>query len=100
MAGFLPFSLLKSPRLQLGTVTLDPAPDCRVVRLETALAEQFFDITERERVPQVPAHGAQNQLGLDLSPLEDRRSDCLLHDLFSLPAAIGHSCTTTAYFLL
>ena len=66
-----------------------------MVRLQAALAEQFFDITERERVPQVPAHGAQNQLGLDLSPLEDRWSDCLLHDLFSLPAAVGQSCKTT-----
>ena len=51
--------------------------------------------TLRERVPKVPAHGAHNQLGLGLSPLEDRRSDCLLHDLFRLPAAVGHSCNTT-----
>ena len=36
-----------------------------------------------------------NQLGLGLSPLEDRRSDCLLHDLFRLPAAVGQSCNTT-----
>ena len=49
-----------------------------------------------ERVSQVPAHGGQNQLGLGLSPLEDRRSDCLLHDLFRLPAAVGQSCNTTA----
>ena len=44
------------PRLQFGTVALDPAPDCRVVRFQPALAEQFFDIAERERVPQIPAH--------------------------------------------
>ena len=42
---------------------MDPASDGRMVRLQTAFAEQFFDITERERVPQVPAHGAKNQLG-------------------------------------
>ena len=35
----------------------------------------------------VPAHGAKNQLGFRLSPLEDRRADCLFHDLFRLPAA-------------
>ena len=50
------------------------------------LAEQLFDIAQRERVPKVPAHGAKNQLGLRLLPLEDLRSDCLLHDLFRLPA--------------
>ena len=60
-----------------------------------ALAEQRFDIAERERGPQIPAYGAQNQPGLRLSPLENRRSDCLLHDLFRFPAVVGHSCNTT-----
>ena len=60
-----------------------------------ALAEQLFDIAQRERVPKVPAHGAKNQLRLRLSPLGDRRSDCLLHDLFRLPATVGQSCNTT-----
>ena len=83
------------PRLQFGTVALDPAPDCRVVRLQSALADQFFDIAERERVPQLPAHGAKNQLGFGLSPLENRRSDCLFHDLIRLPATVGQSCNTT-----
>ncbi len=36
------------------------------------------------------------QLGLGLSPLENRRSDCLFHDLFRLPAAVRQSCNTTA----
>ena len=65
------------PLLQFRTVALDPALDCRAVGLQTAFAAQLFDIAERDRVPQVPAHGAKNQLGLGLSPLEDRRSDCL-----------------------
>ena len=43
------------PFLQFGTVALDPVPNCRVVHFQAALAEQLFDITERERVPQVPA---------------------------------------------
>ena len=76
------------PLLQFRTVALDPAPDCRVVCLQAALAEQLFDIAERERVPQVPAHGAKNQLGLGLSPLEDRRSDCLFHDLFRFASSL------------
>ena len=62
------------PLLQFRTVVLDPSPDCRGVCLQVALAEQFFDIAERERVPPLPAHGAKNQLGLGLSPLEDHRS--------------------------
>ena len=86
------------PRLQFGTVALDPAPDCRVIRLQAALTEQLFDIAERERVPQVPAHGTKNQLGLGLSPLENRRSDCLFHDLFRLPGAVGQSFNTTGPF--
>ena len=83
------------PLLEFGTVALDTAPDRRGVRFQAALAEQFFDIAERERVPKVRAHGVKNQLGLGLSSLEDRRSDCLLDDLFSLPAAAGQSCNTT-----
>ena len=62
------FEMTAQPLLQFGTVALDPAPDCRVVRFQAALAEQLFDIAERERIPKVPAHGAQNQLGLGLSP--------------------------------
>ena len=81
--------------LVCGPVVALPAPDCRVIRFQAAFAEQLFDIAEGERVPKVPAHRAQNQRGLRLSPLEDRRSDCLLHHLFRLPAATGHSCNTT-----
>ena len=88
------------PLLQLGTGVLDPAPDGRGVRFQTALAEPLFAIAERERVPQVPAHSAQNQLGLGLSPREDRRSNGLLHHLFRLPAAAGRSCHTTDHRLM
>ena len=83
------------PLLQLGTVVLDPAPDGRGVRFQAALAEPLFAIAERERVPQGPAHSAQNQLGLGLSPRDDRRSNGLLHHLFRLPVAAGRSCNTT-----
>ena len=82
------------PRLQFGTVALDPAPDCHVVRFQAAVAEQFFDIAERERAPQLPTHGAKNQFGLGLAPLEHRRAHRLFHDLFRLPAAVGQSGNT------
>src|ERR1700675_3500753 len=71
---------------QFGTVTLHPTPDRRVIRLQTALGEQLFDVAERQRVAKIPAHGAHNQLRRRLPPLEDSRSACVLHDLFSLPA--------------
>src|SRR6202140_5445781 len=74
------------PLLQFGTVTLNPTPDRRVIRFQTALGEQFFDIAERERVAKIPAHGTKNQLRRRLPPLEDCRSGCVLHDRFSLPA--------------
>src|SRR5215831_13826520 len=73
------------PLFQFGTVTLHPTPDRRVIRLQPALGEQLLDVAERERVPEIPAHGAQNQLRRRLPPLEDCRSGCVLHGLFRLP---------------
>ena len=32
------------PLLQFRTIALDPAPDCRVIRLQAAFAEQFYDM--------------------------------------------------------
>jgi hypothetical protein len=63
---------------QFGTVSLHPTPDRRVIRLQTALGEQFFDIAQRERVAKIPAHGTQNQLRRRLPPLENCRSGCVL----------------------
>src|ERR1035437_2991053 len=74
------------PLLPFGTVTLNPTPDRRVIRLQTALGEQLFDIAERQRVPKIPAHGTKNQFRRRLPPLEDCRSGCVLHGLFRLPA--------------
>src|ERR1035441_9270062 len=74
------------PLLQVGAVTLNPAPDGGVIRLQTALGEQFFDIAQRERVAKIPAYGAQNQLRLRLPPLEDCRSGCVVHGLCRLTA--------------
>src|ERR1019366_5935327 len=75
------------PLFQLGTVTLNPAPDRRVIGLQTAFGEQLFDVAERERVAKIPAHGTQNQLRCRLPPLEDCRSGYVLHGLFRLPAS-------------
>ena len=66
---------------QFGTVSLHPTPDRRVIRLKTALGEQFFDIAERERVAKIPAHRTKNQLRRRLPPLEDCRSGYVIHGL-------------------
>ena len=58
---------------QFGTVSLHPMPDRRVVRLQVALGEQLFDIAQRQRVSEIPAHGTKNQLRRRLPPLEDCR---------------------------
>jgi hypothetical protein len=48
------------PLLEFRPVALNPSPDRSVVGLQAALGEQFFDIAEGERVPKIPAHGANN----------------------------------------
>src|SRR6266446_4584293 len=69
------------PLFQFGTVTLHPTPDRRVIRLQTALGEQLFDIAQRERVAKIPAHRTKNQLRRRLPPLEDCRSGYVIHGL-------------------
>jgi hypothetical protein len=81
--------------LQLGTLALNPAPDCRMVYRQTPFGEQLFDIAERERVPQIPADCAENEFGRRLAPLEDRRSRYVLRVLFSLPATARQTCNTS-----
>ena len=84
------------PLLHLGTVALNPAsarlscgpPPGRVRRAV---------LRHRGTKASTEGTSAQNQLGLGLSPLEDRRSDCLFHDRFRLPAAVGQRCNTTKW---
>ncbi len=81
------------PLFQFGAVTSHPTLDRRVIRLQAALGEQFFDIAQRQQVAKIPAHGAKNQLRRRLPPLEDCRSGCVLHVLFSLPAILAKLAT-------
>jgi len=76
-----------------GTVMLHPTLACRVIRLQGALGEQLFDIAQRERISEIPAHGTQNQLWCRLPPLEDCRSGCMLHDLVRLPTTSAKVAT-------
>src|ERR1700680_3583291 len=80
---------------QFGTVSLHPTSDRRVIRLQTALGEQFFDIAQRERVAEIPAHRIKNQLRRRLPPLEDCRSGCVASRSFQ-PTSLPHqSCNTS-----
>src|SRR5580700_12134393 len=72
--------LTAQPLFQFGAVTLNPTLDRRVIRRQTALGEQLFDIAQRARVAKIPTHGTQNQLWRRLPPLEDCRSGCVRHD--------------------
>jgi hypothetical protein len=52
--------LRTQPLFQFGTVTLNPTPDRRVIRFQTALGEQPFDIAQRERVPKTSARHTES----------------------------------------
>ncbi len=45
------------PLFQFGTVTLNPTPNRRVIRRQTALLQQLFDIEERQRVAKILVNG-------------------------------------------
>jgi hypothetical protein len=66
--------LTAQPLFQFGAVTLNPTPDRRVIRRQTALGEQLFDIAQRQRVAKIPTHGTRNQLWRRLPPREDCQS--------------------------
>ena len=84
--GFVGRPELPTPPLfQPGTVRLHPPPDLCVIGLQAAFGEQLFNIAERQRITQIPAHHR-------LPPLEDYRSGCLLHGFFRLPATAAKSC--------
>src|SRR6516225_7197124 len=81
------------PLFQFRTIPLHPTPDRGVVRLQTALGQQLFDVAERERVPKIPADCAENDFWRRLPPLEDRRPSYILHGLFRLPATASNVAT-------
>jgi hypothetical protein len=93
--------LTAQPLFQFRALTLNPTPDRRVIRRQTALGEQLFDIAQRQRAAKIPTHGTQNQLWRRLPPLEDCRSGCVLHGRFSLPAnpaqVATHPCFGPAF---
>jgi len=75
--------------VQFGCVALHPAPNGGVVSKETSLHEQFLDVPIRKREPQIPTDRANNDLGFEVPPFEQRwpRFDhgiyCSLSDWFA-----------------
>jgi hypothetical protein len=81
------------PLFQFRAVMLDPTPDRRVIRRQTALGGQLFNIAQRQRVPTIPAHGTQNQLWRRLPSFENCQLRCVLQDPFSLPVSLAQVAT-------
>ena len=82
-----------APPFQFRTGALNPVPDRRVIRGQTTFEEHFFDLAERARVPQIPAHCTKNDFRRRLSPLEDRRPRGLFHVRFSLQPSLAKVAT-------
>jgi hypothetical protein len=72
-----------------------PPPDCGLIRPQTALGQQFFNIAERKRVPQILVDRAQDHIRFRLPPIEDCRSHRLFDYRLRLPAASAQSCSTS-----
>src|SRR5258707_10550460 len=74
--------------VQFRCVALHPAPNGGVVSRETSFQEQFLDVPIRKREPQIPTDRANNDLGFEVPPFEQRwpRFDhgtyCSLSDSF------------------
>ena len=87
--------IVPQPLFQFRRIALYPTPHRRMISLQPAFLEQLLHIPERQRIPQVPAHRAQDDRRLCLSPFENRRSGChcgLLSAYQSMPFT---SCNTT-----
>ena len=57
------------PLVRFWTVALNPTPDGGVAGLQAALHQQFLDIAQGKRIPQVPTNRPQDELGFGLPPL-------------------------------
>ena len=59
-----------------------------MVDLQASFDQQLPDITIRKGVAKVPANSTKDDLGCEVSPLEDRRPLGLSHDLSSIAVLI------------
>jgi hypothetical protein len=49
-------------------IVLDPAIDGRVIDMQSPFLHQLFQVAIAERIPQLPAHAEQNDLGFKMTP--------------------------------
>ena len=64
-----------------------------MIGFQTTFLEQLFDITQRKRVPKIPADCTEDQLRLGLPPFEDRRPRRHL-GIFKLPVPLNMKVAT------
>jgi hypothetical protein len=83
------FQFAPASLVQFGGIALHPAPNAGVISRETSFYEQFLDVPIRKREPQIPTDRANNDLGFEVPPFEQRwpRFDhgiyCSLSDSFN-----------------
>src|SRR5260370_42630445 len=58
---------------QLWGILLNPAEDRGMVNVQPPFQHEFLEIAIAERIPQIPAHAQQNDLGLEMTPFEQLR---------------------------
>ena len=66
------FQFSSASLVQFGCVALHPAPNGGVVSRKTSFQEQFLDVPIRKREPQIPTNRANNDLGFEVPPFEQR----------------------------
>src|SRR5947209_4975310 len=90
------FEMTSYALVEFRAIPLHPAPYGRVVSVQTTFLEQLFDISQPKRVPEIPADGAQNELGFGLPPFEDRWPGQHL-GLFRLPGPVDSKLATQPF---
>jgi hypothetical protein len=85
------FHISFEPLVDDRSVRLAPTPHRRVVDDEAPFPHEFFDITQAQGKPQIPANTGDDNFWLKVASTEEGRS-VLLHSvtLKTLPAALQH----------
>lgn len=59
--------------LQFGSRALHPTGNGRVIDVQSSFQPQFLKIAITERVPQIPMHAQENDVGFEMAPFERLR---------------------------
>lgn len=91
------FEVGSAALLQFWCVVLDPAIDRGVIDLQPSFEHNLFQIAVAERIAQVPAHTQQNDVGLEMTPLE-RILALFAHEGDFFQVFLPH-CSRSAFYL-